>query len=68
VKKSFEGKKFDAAKLVVEDDGRNLFVGAKATNIEQAEAIVKAFAETNPKMTPRVFCHDPQVKKDVDWP
>ncbi|MDI1433398.1 hypothetical protein [Polyangium sorediatum] len=68
VKKSFEGKKFDGAKLVVEDDGRSLFVGAKATNIEQAEAIVKAFAEANPKMTPRVFCHDPLVKKDVDWP
>ena len=68
VKKSFEGKKFDGAKLVVEDDGRSLFVGAKATNIEQAEAIVKAFSEANPKMTPRVFCHEPQVKKDVDWP
>ncbi|MDC3961344.1 hypothetical protein [Polyangium jinanense] len=68
VKKSFEGKKFDGAKLVVEDDGRSLFVGAKAANIEQAEAIVKAFAEANPKMTPRVFCHEPQVKKDVDWP
>jgi len=68
VKKSFEGKKFDGAKLVVEDDGRSLYVGAKAANIEQAEAIVKAFVEANPKMTPRVFCHDPQVKKDVDWP
>ncbi|MDI3289737.1 hypothetical protein [Polyangium sp. 15x6] len=68
IKKSFEGKKFDGAKLVVEDDGRSLFVGAKAANIEQAEAIVKAFAEANPKTTPRVFCHEPQVKKDVDWP
>jgi hypothetical protein len=68
IKKAFEGKKFEGAKLVLEDDGRNLFVGAKATSAEQAEAITKAFIEANPKMPARVFCHDPQVKKDVDWP
>lgn len=68
VKKAFEGKKFDGAKLVLEDDGANLFVGAKAASAEQAEAIVAAFMEGNPKMKARVFCHDPQVKKEVDWP
>jgi len=67
-KKAFEGKKFEGAKLVLEDDGRNLFVGAKVTSMEQAESIVKAFSEANPKMTPRIFCHDPQVKKDLEWP
>ncbi len=66
-KKAFEGKKFDGAKLVVEDDGRNLFVGAIAGNVDQAESIAKAFAEANPKMKPRVFCHEPKVSKELEW-
>lgn len=42
--------------------------GAKATTAEQAEAIMAAFTEGNSKMKARVFCHDPQVKNEIDWP
>jgi hypothetical protein len=42
--------------------------GAKAAHAEQAEAIVAAFTEGNPTMKARVFCHDPQVKNEIDWP
>jgi hypothetical protein len=67
-KKAFEGKKFEGAKLILEDDGANLYVGATAASVEQAEAIVAAFTEANPKMKARVFCHEPQVKKELEWP
>lgn len=68
LKKAFEGKRFEGAKLGVEDDGRNLFVGAQAASVEQAQAIVKAFEDANPKMKARVFCHVPeQVKKEIPW-
>ena len=46
---------------VVDDNGANLFVGAKAPSVEVAEKIVAAYKAKNPKATPMVYCHAPNV-------
>lgn len=58
----------DARRRRLRDTRRRHRRAPKAASADQAEQIVAAFMEGNPKMKARVFCHDPQVKKDVDWP
>jgi hypothetical protein len=48
---------------VIEDDGANTYLGAKAPSLELAEKLASAYTVGDKKgAAPQIFCHEPKVK------
>jgi hypothetical protein len=58
-------KALSKLEFVVEDDGANTYLGAKAPSLALAQKLAKEIARVDPKVAAQIFCHEPKVKATV---